>query len=232
MTARMLLIAVAILTCLGLQASLVIAAFADGPDDAPFEPVVRESAMMPVMFWFIGMALRIQIPIRYQWLPGFSKLIRLMQAIWLTGALLLVSHVVIAFHVGHFWSIAAAMRHIESQSGPGTGWGLFVSLAFALLWLVDAILFAVRPVRYAHRTLWLSLVIYGFMAFVVFNATVIYGREPMRWYWALAFGGLLLTATSPQTRRLRSWQGEVDQALLRQFPESGQSDQSSRTSKL
>jgi len=100
-----------------------------------------------------------------------------------TGLALCVIHIVIAMTSVHGWSHAAAIeataRSTEAVYGLRWGGGLFVNYLFVAVWAADAWWSRAgtdrpagnRAVRWALRI---------FYAIVIFNATVIFARWPMR----------------------------------------------------
>jgi hypothetical protein len=104
--------------------------------------------------------------------------------VWGFGCALLLLHVAIAFHLGHNWSHQAAWNHTQQISGFGDG--IYVNYAFALVWLADAVWLCTAFESYCARPRWLSWTIHGFLAFIVFNAAVVFGSPSSR--TALAFG--------------------------------------------
>jgi hypothetical protein len=87
-------------------------------------------------------------------------------------------HVVTAFHHYHHWSHADAVRHTAEVSGVGAG--VYVSHLFGLLWIADVAYWWLAPRRHAARSVWVGRLLHGFMAFIVFNATVVYESGPIR----------------------------------------------------
>ena len=58
------------------------------------------------------------------------------------------------------------------------------------LWTADVLFWWLRPARYATRSPWVDWTVHGFMAFIVFNATVVFGSGWVRWSCAIASAGL------------------------------------------
>lgn len=106
--------------------------------------------------------------------------------LWAAGAGFAVLHTAVAMHCAHGWSHAAAYAHTASAGGVGAG--VYVNYAFVLAWVLDALWAVVSPGRYARRSRWLTRAVYGFLAFVVFNATVVFGGWPARVVFGLLFG--------------------------------------------
>src|SRR5262249_27983412 len=88
-------------------------------------------------------------------------------------------HVETAFARVHDWSNAAAFRHVEEVSGYGAG--LYVSYVFTALWTADVVWWWIDPHGYESRSRWIDRGIHGFMAFMVFSATVVYETGFIRW---------------------------------------------------
>src|SRR5437667_407857 len=78
-----------------------------------------------------------------------------------------------------------AVAHPRAVSGVGEG--IYVSHLFTLLWSADVAYGWLRPDRYAGRSPWFGRLLHGFMAFVIFNATVVYETGPIRWAGVLLF---------------------------------------------
>jgi hypothetical protein len=96
-----------------------------------------------------------------------------------------VIHVAVAFHFYHHWSHADAFRHTEEVSGFGPG--IYVSHLFTLLWTCDVAWWWLWPQRYAARPPWIGRSLHTFMAFIIFNGTVVYETGPVRWAGAAMF---------------------------------------------
>jgi hypothetical protein len=105
------------------------------------------------------------------------------RALWTFGCVLFLAHVALAFHQVHHWSHTAAYEHTANQTaallGPRarTGAGLYLNYLFMLIWAADvAWWWLVGLQRYNRRRSWITALIYGFMAFMAFNATVIFAH--------------------------------------------------------
>jgi hypothetical protein len=138
---------------------------------------IKLSARMPVLFWC------------FSWPFMFARRRRELVAfpiIWAQGCLFLWLHIAIAFHLGHGWSHEAAWEHTREIGGYGDG--IYVNYAFALIWLADVIWAWTSPDSYLTRPRWLHWAIHGFLAFVVFNAAVVFAD----WAFRLTFIGWVL----------------------------------------
>ena len=136
------------------------------------DPAIAFSAFCAVLFWFGGMWLVVASD-RPELLPQFRQ----RRIVWTLGSALFLLHVAVAMHAGHAWSHTKAMDYTQEVSGFGPG--IFVSHLFGVVWLVDAVWMWANPDGYRSRPRWVGLCVHGFMAFVVFNGTVVYGRTPL-----------------------------------------------------
>ncbi|MFM8471335.1 MAG: hypothetical protein ACKODH_15470 [Limisphaerales bacterium] len=113
---------------------------------------------------------------------------RTFRCVWLAGALLLLVHLLAAFHFKHHWSHAAAYadtaRQTREVAGLDWGGGVYFNYLLVGLWLADAAVRLVAP-ELLHRFVRVALT--GFYAFMWFNAAVVFVRGPMRWVGAAAF---------------------------------------------
>jgi hypothetical protein len=95
------------------------------------------------------------------WLIGGSRAARLA---WTSGLCVYLTHVAAAFQFLHHW-----------------GGGLYFNYAFTALLVLDVIWIWFSAETYRRRCRWIALVIHGFMAFMFFNATVIFVSGWVRW---------------------------------------------------
>jgi hypothetical protein len=143
-------------------------------------PAILATALVTVCLWAAaaGRMLRARAG---DWQAGSRPL----RAWWLAGWVMLLVHIAAAFHVAHGWSHAVAYEHTERTAGVGEG--LYVNYLFALVWGADAIWFGVNPRSYTHRPWWVGWAVHGFLSFVTFNATVVYGTGLAQWLGAFWF---------------------------------------------
>lgn len=116
--------------------------------------------------------------------------------IWVLGALLFVTHALAAFAAFYEWSQAVALRETARQTQEATGFdsgaGLWFNYAFGVLWLVDAAdWLKVGSDRYRRRPAAWRWGVDLFMAFMVFNGTVVFGQGPVVWLGVGLFLGLV-----------------------------------------
>ncbi len=125
--------------------------------------------------------------------------VRLARWCWTLAWAALVIHLGMAFHHYHGWSHADAVRRTREVSGFGEG--VYVSYLLALAWTVDVAAWWLRPAWRARRSPWFGRVLHGFMLFVVFNATIVYGTGAIRWVGTALFAWLVLAAAIRQLTR-------------------------------
>lgn len=184
---RWLLQPAAPVAALVLAVVLLIAVSLLDPTPRVDHPAVVHSARLAVIFWGLATALLLLgVPARQEWLCAW---------------LMFVVHVAASFHFAHDWSHAAAFRHTAAAAGVGEG--LFVNYIFTLLWGADAIWLAASPDTYAHRPWWVGWVVHGFLAFIVFNATIVFGTATSRVLGVLVFAGLGIAVFRARPRSAR-----------------------------
>jgi hypothetical protein len=133
------------------------------------------TARMAVAFMVIGWCMMI--------LSNTPALI--VRVIWTLGLFTLIIHIIVAFWLAHGWSHAAAVEHVREVGGFGGG--IVVSYLFVAVWLIDAAWWWINPSGHANRSRWTGWSIHGFLAFVVFNATVVFGVPEWRVPYTLVF---------------------------------------------
>jgi hypothetical protein len=88
----------------------------------------------------------------------------------------------------HHWSHAHAVQHTQERSGFGEG--IYVSHFFSLVWTLDVLWWWLAPAGYARRSPWLDRPLHAFMAFIIFNGTVVFESGLIRWAGAGMFAVL------------------------------------------
>ena len=106
--------------------------------------------------------------------------------VWTAGFIFYIIHVVCAFGFYHEWSHLEAYRHTAEQTAAVTGihWGggLYFNYAFTIFWLADVVTWWCRDVELPNRSPTYFWILHGVFAFMVINATVVFG--PPIWKWA------------------------------------------------
>ncbi len=125
--------------------------------------------------------------------------------IWTIGGAICWIHFAVAFQLVHHGSLQEAYQHVLDvtiqSTGIATGIGLYVNLAFGVLWLVDAA-FWWRNIRWSERRIpyW---TVQGIFGFLIFQATVVFG--PRFWTVTALMAVLLLAglrlAVASRTRQ-------------------------------
>ena len=123
--------------------------------------------------------------------------------VWAAGAELLWVHALLAFGAFYQWSLAVAYAETARQTAELTGWqsgaGLYANFVFGIVWTADAVFLWLKGwQRYRQRRRWLTVVVHGYLAFIVFNGTVVFGAGPVRWFGVAVFSWLAVCV-------LRSW---------------------------
>jgi hypothetical protein len=116
------------------------------------------------------------------WLTGLARAARLA---WALGFLVYLSHVAAAFHFHHHWSHDAAYEETARQTaglfGVRSGAGLYCNYAFTCVWALDALWIWWSAETYRRRPRSIAAAIHSFMAFMFFNATVVFVSGWVRW---------------------------------------------------
>ena len=166
----------------------------------------------PLLLWSIRLALlgyfgALALLLSPRWPQGW----RMARALWTGGCLLYVVHVMAAFHFAHGWRHAAAYEHTAQQTAAFTGFawggGLWLNHLFTAVWAADVLAWWLRPLAYLDRPRWLTLSIHTWLAFITFNATVVFGQGLVRWLSAAAWLGVAALAWA-KVRSNVSVQGE------------------------
>lgn len=118
---------------------------------------------------------------------------KIARALWTAGCVLSCLHIAASFHFVHHWSQddawEATARETAAVVGLNWGGGIFFNYAFLLAWAFDAGWWWLAPATYARRPIALRWLIDGYLAFIAFNATVVFKTSWLRWL------GLAVTAT-------------------------------------
>lgn len=116
--------------------------------------------------------------------------------LWTLGGAIYLVHVACAFHFYHGWSHAAALRHTAERTAEVVGWhwggGLWINYAFTLLWCGDIALWWTRPADRHPRSPITYWTIQAIFAFLMFNATAVFGPPFWRWVVVGVVAALLL----------------------------------------
>lgn len=112
--------------------------------------------------------------------PAWSRLA------WTAGFLTYLGHVACAFGFYHHWCHTEAYTHTARQTAAvvGLDWGagLYVNYVFTAVWCADVCWWWLSPTSYRVRPRRLEWVVQGFLAFIAFNATVVFATGFSRWF--------------------------------------------------
>jgi hypothetical protein len=115
---------------------------------------------------------------------------------WTAGCAVYLLHVGLAFHFLHGWSHAAALAHTARRTfevvGVNWGGGIYINYAFTVLWVADVVWWWIRTARHEPTPAALYWSVHAVFAFMMVNATVVFG--PPFWKWSVASGAILLVA--------------------------------------
>ena len=128
------------------------------------------------------------------------------RAIWTIACASMIVHFITAFHFYHGWSHAAAYADTARQTrevfGLNWGGGVFINYALLIVWMVDIAWWWRSGLdSYRKRPLTLVAIWHGFLIFIIFNATVVFGDGIVRWIGA----GVCLTLILTWVRIIREW---------------------------
>lgn len=116
---------------------------------------------------------------------GRRHTLALARLAWTAGCMAFLIHVASAFHFYHHWSHAAAYeataRRTAEVVGLAWGGGLYANYAFTSLWVADAGWWWRGLSRYQTRRRSVEWAVQGFLGFIAFNATVVFGTGAVRW---------------------------------------------------
>lgn len=160
--------------------------------------------------WTIRIALAFYVLVEAAWLGGARRraLERAARWAWTLGCAFYLVHVCSAFHFYHDWSHSlayqATARQTQELFGFDWGGGLYLNYAFTTVWLLDAVWCWLSPEGYRTRPRWFGPTVHSFMAFMAFNATVVFAQGVIRWLGLVATIGLgVLWCRCKRNRRRR-----------------------------
>jgi hypothetical protein len=114
---------------------------------------------------------------------------------WTAGCLCFLLHVACAFHFYHDWShgiaYASTARRTVEVVGLDWGGGLYANYAFMLVWAADVCWWWYDLDGYEARPRGVAWSVQGFLGFMAFNGTVVFGTGAVRW---LGLGACLFLA--------------------------------------
>lgn len=123
---------------------------------------------------------------------------RLARVAWTAGLIFYLVHVCLAFEFFYGWSHTVAYRETARQTaeffGVNSGAGVYFNYVFTLVWFADTLWWWRGLIAYRERPRWIPAAVHGFLAFIFFNATVVFGRGLVRYGGMVSTGLVLLLA--------------------------------------
>jgi hypothetical protein len=116
---------------------------------------------------------------------GDVELLRLARLEWTLAWAAYIVHLIVAFQLYHHGSHAEAVEHVREAAGIGAG--IYVSHFFTFVWTLDLAQWWLAPKRHESRSPWIGRLLHGFMAFVVFNAMIVFETGAIRWAGVVMF---------------------------------------------
>ncbi len=142
------------------------------------ELLTRWTVRLALALYVLGLVLRWSAGGRRSWLAGA-------RLAWTAGCLAFLLHVGCAFHFYHHWShadaYAATARGTVAVVGWDWGGGLYANYAFGLVWLADVVWWWRGLEVYDTRRRAVEWMLQGFLAFIAFNAAVVFAEGGIRW---------------------------------------------------
>lgn len=137
--------------------------------------------------------------------------------VWTAGCAVMWLHFAAAFQFYHHWSQTAAYQATARDTEVVLGWpfggGIYFNYLFAAVWTADVLRLWLPRRRFgSSRWALFAPAAHAFMAFIVFNATVVFGEGIVRWAGLAAFVALAMVLLSQRARR----QDAQGQALSRE----------------
>jgi len=134
-----------------------------------------------LVLWSARLALVLYAGSLAAWLIGKPQSARLA---WTSGFCVYLLHVAAAFQFRHHWSHAAAYQETARQTaelfGVRWGGGLYFNYGFTAVWVL-AVIWIWRSPEAFRRQLWIVVAVHSFMAFMFFNAAVVFVAGWVRW---------------------------------------------------
>jgi hypothetical protein len=157
------------------------------------ESAVRWSAWPAVICYVVAWGLSLQ--------PAHERSRKAIRFVWTAGWLALVAHVVLALGLVHGWSWSAAYEHTARRTQQLVGWnwggGVWFNLLTVGVWGADVMKMwlggpgAERSVEAGdERGRWWSFAVQSYIAFMMLNATVVFGSRFAQFTGCLVCVGL------------------------------------------
>ena len=143
-----------------------------------------------VTLWTVRAACVLYVFALALWLTRKPRFTRLL---WTLAFACYLGHVLSAFAFHYGWSHQAAYAETARQTAGlfkiQWGGGLYFNYLFTALWAADVLWMWWSQASYRSRPRWIGAAIHAFMAFMFFNATVVFATG---WVRGLGLSSLLL----------------------------------------
>jgi hypothetical protein len=140
------------------------------PSANPGDDLTRNTVRLALAYYAAAAALMLRLR-PGEWLAASGRG-RLARWCWTLAWAAYLVHLGMALHYYDGWSHARAVERTERATHFGPG--IYVSHAFSLFWTLDVLYWWLRPAGYAARPAWVGRLLHGFMALIIFCATVVY----------------------------------------------------------
>lgn len=167
----------AVMAIVGVMALLVLVVATCAWTKDIGDPLTRNAVRLALAWYAASLFLMMKLKDR-DW-RATTSLGRYARWCWTWGAVCFLVHVAMAFHFFHHWSHADAFARTRQVGGIGEG--IFASYLFTLLWPLDAAAWWLCPSKYAVRPTWIDRLLHSFLAFMVFNGSVVFAVGIVRW---------------------------------------------------
>jgi hypothetical protein len=189
-----------------LMAAVLITPYAV-PSPTPEDDLIRYTVRVALLYYTAaGVLMLLLKPEEWTARSGRGATARWFWTLAWTAFLV---HLVMAFHHAHHWSHADAVAHTEEMSGFGPG--IYLSHLFTVVWTADVVFWWCCPRRYAKRSPWVDRLLHGFMAFMIFNGTVVFEDGLIRWagigMFVVLLGALVFRFMQSEHRATTTAQG-------------------------
>ena len=142
------------------------------------EAVLRGSIQLAVVCYLVRVAILLRGR-QSEW-PTVAEC-----AVWTLGCAFYLIHLYAAFAHVHFWSHAAAVQHTAEETARVTGIrrgdGVWVNYVFTIIWVADCLRLITARLRHQKTNRRINRGTQIIFAFIVFNATVVFGPAVYRW---------------------------------------------------
>ncbi len=134
--------------------------------------------------------------------------------LWTLGCVAFQIHALASYGLVYNWShsigLSATARQTADLTGLESGFGLYLNLCFAALWLLDVCRWWLTPTRVRGKLGSSAKAMHTFFLFMMINGAFVFAPSPQRWLglaltlvsaWLLFTGGRALNREAPAADR-------------------------------